>query len=230
MKNKFGCVYKIENIQNGKIYIGQTSLKNPIDRWKDHYTEYLYQNTKNYNLLYSEMRSIGIDKFVFQIIEINIPILQLDDREKYYIELYKTNINGYNISLGGQCKNKSQKLLESDVRDIIALIRQNLSFKDISKLYNVGVSTISDINCGDTWKFEDEVYPIILSYNIKKGFSDYDIDRIYFYLRNGYSYRKIANIYNTSSTTISNINYGKIYARNDVKYPIMRKSMVYSGT
>lgn len=92
-------IYVIENIINGKKYIGldsdTTGRKN--SRWLDHKSKYnkkLRYKTK----LYPAMRKYGIDNFNYYILEDNIddPV-ELVLKESAYIKLYDTITNGYNI-------------------------------------------------------------------------------------------------------------------------------------
>lgn len=92
-------IYKITNIINGKVYIGQADDINR--RWYHH--KYYYQVKDN--LIYRAMRKYGIENFSFEVIE-ECSIEALDEREIYYIEQYNSYINaeksnGYNATLGG---------------------------------------------------------------------------------------------------------------------------------
>lgn len=215
-----GCIYAIHNIVTNKYYIGQTRLANPIIRWKDHFDSAFCKH-ENYHL-YTSMRKYGIDKFTFQVLEDNIPIENLDDKEKEYIIKYDSYNNGYNNTIGGQDDAWHSKLTEKDVRRIISLIQDGeLSFTSIAKEYQVNPSTISDINRGDTWHFSDISYPISNRDN-KKRFSEDIIQEIYQRLRNGESATSMANDYGVSRVTINNINNGKIYVHSNETYPIYK--------
>ena len=56
-------IYKITNLINGKVYIGQSI--NIEDRWKQH----LYQSKKEKTPLYQDMIYYGEDAFKLEIIE-----------------------------------------------------------------------------------------------------------------------------------------------------------------
>ena len=58
-------IYKITNLINNKIYIGQTN--NPKRRWQEH--KNLGYDTKETKLLYRAIKKYGKDNFVFEIIE-----------------------------------------------------------------------------------------------------------------------------------------------------------------
>ena len=68
-----GCIYKITNLKNGKVYIGQTVQSPPIKRWIDHYKT--AKSNTNSNKLYEDLCKQGIVDFSFQIIsQINAEI------------------------------------------------------------------------------------------------------------------------------------------------------------
>ena len=54
----FGCIYRITNLINNKIYIGQTANKYPSKRWGCHKHEATSGNDKP---LYRAMRKYGIE-------------------------------------------------------------------------------------------------------------------------------------------------------------------------
>ena len=98
-------VYKITNLINNKVYIGQTVQK-PYRRWKRH-----KQNCRLTNLtypLYNSMRKHGIENFTFDVILECETLEELNKMEKLaIINFDSTNPEkGYNISLGGNNKGK----------------------------------------------------------------------------------------------------------------------------
>ena len=101
-KEKICGIYKITNLINGKVYIGQSI--NIYKRWKEH------KNKNNWNkkkqIIYSAFKKYGLDNFNFEIIEICNKKM-LNEKERFYIKLYKSyvydkNSNGYNATLGGE--------------------------------------------------------------------------------------------------------------------------------
>ena len=98
-----GYIYKIINIKNQKIYIGQTTKQRSTDRFSQHkYLAFHPQQEKSISYLHRAMKSDGIDNFKFEIIE-QVNNLLLDEREKYWIKQYNSLIpNGYNLTIGGQ--------------------------------------------------------------------------------------------------------------------------------
>lgn len=213
-----GSIYKITNIKTNECYIGQTT--NLARRWSEHIHAFETVNTP----LYLAMRQYGISNFAFQMLETDIHPADLDVKEQHYIKLYNANLHGYNILKGGKGQTVTRKLTQSDVNQIIDMLTTDIAIKDIAEQFSVNVSTISDINNGDTWNNPMQSYPIRQAINNKKHFSDDEINDIYQKLRNGMSAKKIGIEYHTSTTTISKINHGKIYRRADETYPIVETS------
>lgn len=89
-----GQIYKITNILNGLVYIGQTKY-NAINRYNAHMNT--YKNTRFYNSIHK----YGSKNFILEILEDNVPVDKLDEREIYYIALYDSYHNGYNETIGG---------------------------------------------------------------------------------------------------------------------------------
>jgi group I intron endonuclease len=82
-------IYKIENLINGKIYIGQS--KNIEKRWTAHRTRPFNQNSKQYDSpLYRSIRKYGLENFRFVVLEETL-VEDLDNREKYWIEYYESH-------------------------------------------------------------------------------------------------------------------------------------------
>lgn len=90
-------IYRISCLTNDKAYIGQSV--DIRDRWKQHIKSALsYASTQN--KLYNEMKSQGIENFTFEILE-EVPRPQLNEREIYWIDFYKTRDYGLNSTKGG---------------------------------------------------------------------------------------------------------------------------------
>lgn len=101
-KKKMCGIYKITNMVNGKVYIGQTN--DIYTRWRKH--KYTYENPKENNqVIYRAMRKYGLENFSFEII-LECEEWELNEWEIYFIEIYKSYINrkdsnGYNQNKGG---------------------------------------------------------------------------------------------------------------------------------
>lgn len=100
--NKIICIYKIQNVINNKVYIGQTiNYKNRIIKHK-----YDLRNFKNASRhLQNAWNKYGEENFIFEIIETCLKE-ELNEKEKYYIRMYDSISDGYNIEGGGQINKK----------------------------------------------------------------------------------------------------------------------------
>lgn len=106
-------IYKITNIVNNNIYIGITK-KSLNRRLSDH----INSSKRSKTLLYEQMLKYGYENFIIEEIDNCLSKDEAIDKEKYYIELYKTNkfkypnLNGMNMNDGGILppNNKGKKL------------------------------------------------------------------------------------------------------------------------
>jgi group I intron endonuclease len=94
-----GFIYRITNIENQLIYIGQTTQTNPNARWLGHKRAVRYGN--GCPVLSNAIKHYGIEKFKFEVI-LTCPNEDLDHHEIEYIKEYNTLVpNGYNVQEGG---------------------------------------------------------------------------------------------------------------------------------
>ena len=80
-------IYKVTNIINNKVYIGQT-VKTLSQRKSEHKHRFLYENS--HNKFYNALKKYGWDNFTWEVIEESKDWTYeiLDQKEKYYIQLY----------------------------------------------------------------------------------------------------------------------------------------------
>jgi group I intron endonuclease len=94
-------IYKITNLINKKVYIGQTvqSLKK---RKNKHLSELRNKKRPNSHLTLS-FHKFGENSFIFETIESCNSLSELSEREKFWIKHYKSNDKnfGYNETEGG---------------------------------------------------------------------------------------------------------------------------------
>lgn len=92
-------IYKITNIKTKECYIGQAMhIK---DRWIEHAKCGLGIDTPAGNKLYKAIQEFGLWNFSFEVLEI-CPQNQLNEKEKYYIDLYSSYDYGYNSTRGNK--------------------------------------------------------------------------------------------------------------------------------
>lgn len=97
-KDKISGIYKITNLKDNKIYIGQsTDIKT---RWSNHIKAALKIDSIAHSRVHDAMGEEGIWNFTFELLE-QCSKDKLNEREKYYIEFYQSNTYGYNKTVGG---------------------------------------------------------------------------------------------------------------------------------
>ena len=80
-------IYKITCQETKEIYIGKsTDIKN---RWQQHCKTAFNCGTIASSLLHRKMQQYGIENFTFELLEV-VPKDKLSEREKFYIDYYKT--------------------------------------------------------------------------------------------------------------------------------------------
>lgn len=89
-------VYKIENIVNGKVYIGQS--RNLKERYKSHLSSLRYKRHGN-NHLQSAFNKYGENSFIYLVME-ECEFDKIDEREIFWMGQYDAN-KMYNKKSGG---------------------------------------------------------------------------------------------------------------------------------
>lgn len=91
-------IYKITNKINNMSYIGKT--ENTIEkRFKQHIRDSRKEKNKD-RKLYADMNKYGIEFFEVELLE-DCLTEEASEREIFYIKLYGTYRNGYNMTIGG---------------------------------------------------------------------------------------------------------------------------------
>lgn len=93
-------IYKHTNKLDGKCYIGQTKCEDLTRRWTGGNG---YKECKHFN---SAIKKYGWSNFTHEILETGLSEQEANDRERFYIALYRSNDPkyGYNIRSGGQAR------------------------------------------------------------------------------------------------------------------------------
>ena len=91
-------IYKIEHIKSKKVYIGQSA--NVKNRLRDHLKSAVGISTIANQAVHEAMAAEGIENFTFYLLD-ECSREKLNEREKYWIDFYKSNEWGYNRTRGG---------------------------------------------------------------------------------------------------------------------------------
>lgn len=125
-------LYKITNILNNKIYIGQTIQLNHKLRWNSHINN--AKLNKNGDAITQAIRKYGKDNFKFEIICKVNSIEELNKLEEEYIKTCNSLCpNGYNIKFGG----KNQKLPDIVKQKISKSLKGHVCSKKGKKRPNI---------------------------------------------------------------------------------------------
>lgn len=149
-------IYKITNLINGKCYIGQSV--DILRRWRNHKETSKNPSKEAYEYpLYRAFRKYGLENFSFEILE-ECKKEELDIKETFYINKYNSLNEGYNQVLVGQ---GGTKVTPQEVNLIkYDLIYTTLPSDEIGKKYGYSGRSVRAINIGETWREENESYPL----------------------------------------------------------------------
>lgn len=123
-------IYKIENLINGKIYIGKSV--NIEKRFKTHINDSFNENKQEYNhLIHKAIRKYKVENFSFDVIE-ECNESDLNSREMYWIHVYDCCVldgkdKGYNMTRGGEGSSSI------DVYQVYELWDDGLSISEIAE-------------------------------------------------------------------------------------------------
>jgi group I intron endonuclease len=178
MKNKennsYNIIYKVENIDSGKVYIGATS-KSLETRKKDHIKKskrgksYAFQNA---------IATHGPDAFDWQQIDTATSIDELAQKEKDYILKYNSKEDGYNQSEGGEIQKSIHQYDVStgmlvnkypSLADAGATV--NLNKQDLSKV----CLSVNKVSKSFVWSYSS-TYPTNLKDHRKKVVQQFSLD------------------------------------------------------
>lgn len=221
-------IYKITNLINGKIYIGQTN--NPKRREREHFslTPSILEDNDG-KILYNALLKYGPQNFSFEIIEDKCE--NYNEKEKFWIKTLNTLIPfGYNMTEGGEAppvfhgeQHPMATHFLNEVNEIRNLLANTkLSILEIAKQTNYSDSSIRRINSGLLWYDENIIYPIRIE-NTALFKKERMENIIYDLLNSSLTQKEIATKYNVSRTTITAINRGQNFYQNDIDYPIRKQ-------
>lgn len=117
-----GSIYLIYNNVNQRVYIGQTTNKVEY-RLANHFSS--FENNKD---LKHDIRVYGKEVFESYILE-NCDDSLLNEREKYYIQLFDSFKNGYNKTIGG-----GAKPIEYNIKLVSDLYSNGMSLNKIQEI------------------------------------------------------------------------------------------------
>lgn len=146
-----GIIYKITNLINNKIYIGQTRKDEP-SRWQEHVWHAYNDPQSDTPYLCAAIKKYGRENFSREILE-EVEDKELNQKEIEYIALYNSTDRtiGYNLALGGEGHVKYStdeiQFLYSKYKSIAEVARILKASPDTisRRLHGLGISTSNDI-------------------------------------------------------------------------------------
>lgn len=171
----YGIIYKITNLVNGKVYIGQTIQEGGFDtRYYRSgegiervylFHKYKKDNKKTYNKhLLGSIQKYGFKNFeVDKVFDIAFSQEELDVKEKCWIKYYDSYRNGYNKTIGG-CGHGGGALDEQWRKNISkgckGKIVHNELKNQISKTMSKKMICLNNFRTFDSLKEGEEIFGI----------------------------------------------------------------------
>lgn len=171
-----GYIYKITNIIDNKVYVGQSTA--PRTRWSRHKSD--ARLNKNGAHLYRAMRKFGIDNFEFEIIAQAESVEDTDRLEIEYIKQFNSSDRefGYNIHEGGQ----GIRIISEETRKKISKLKKDNTYRLGSKTSDETKKLLSDANKGNRYrlgvKVSDDTKELLRKINIGKIASEETLKRM----------------------------------------------------
>lgn len=121
-------IYKITNLTNNKVYIGQTLQENPKMRWYAHLSD-AKRGRKSH--LYDSIRKYGPESFVWEIIEHCSSLEELNVREQYWLDYYRGLTEVYNCrEAGGNKTHRAESIEKMRAAQVAAHARRKANGTD----------------------------------------------------------------------------------------------------
>lgn len=216
------AIYKVTNLINGKIYIGQSV--NPEQRFKSH----LYKREKSISLINRAVDKYGKENFTMEILEWT---KDYNKAEKRYIAEYRSlTPYGYNQTIGGENppimygeNNPATKISNEIAQKIIKdLLNWNIPRKTIVANYKVTQDIVRHINEGDSWRQPSLTYPIRPQ---EKEINSLRVEYIqYLCCHSGKPLNHLGAEVGWARSSAKMINQGKNHFDERLRYPIRNNS------
>ena len=153
-------IYKIQNIENGKTYVGQST--NIERRWKQHINSSFNEKDDSDTELHRTIKKYSLNHFKWEVLE-ECKVEELDEKEKFWIkELNSISPYGYNYTYGGQASGSGFLKLNDELLNQIIDDLQNseLTVKEIANKFELTHQMVYNIKNGKSWVRDDLIYPL----------------------------------------------------------------------
>lgn len=187
-------VYAITNIANGKVYVGQTTMRFVKRYW--HHCWKLAHNEHDNCYLQNDYNTYGKEAFNFKV----LAVLGADDDiniiEQQWIAFYRSLGCCYNIQDGGQEKNLGRFLSEESKRKIGEKNREHMSGRKLPEQTRLHMRESAHRG----------------SDNMTAKLNELDVVEITNLINSGFSNREIAARYNVTHENIQHIRKGHTWS------------------
>lgn len=197
-----GKIYKITNLINNKVYIGQTK-QSLQERWYKHCQKHCDKHHFHMPIKQAIFK-YGKEHFTIELLE-ECDVCLLNERECYWIQFYDSYTNGYNCTKGGQdCATRPTALSKEQEQELIKLKQSGLSSSQLARKYNIDKTTVSNI-------FKRHGLKMPHNKNLKEQIN---IKEFIQYLKvNNPTLKEIMNKYNICKCSVYNL-----LKRNNIEY------------
>ena len=225
-------IYKIENLNDGKIYIGQSN--DIARRFYEHMTKGVSSRIPVDEIIQKE----GAASFSYEILE-ECSIEDLNEMEKKWIKFYRSNEYGYNKNEGGLTDligshNPNSKLTEQDVIKIRQAYNNHLKQKDVYEEYKdiISFGYFQNVWQGRSWAHimpevftkENKQYYIYQNSNGSNGASAQFTDKEVIEIRKRYVNESAKQIYEDYKNRVSYQTFqAMLWGRSYKTLPIYKK-------
>ena len=117
-------VYLITNLVNDKKYVGITN--DYKKRWANHKC-----NNDPTMVIAKAIKKYGKDNFKFELIEEDVSLEEIDEKEQYYIDFYQSHVStgkGYNVSKGGRYNMNDSKDVRGHYNNNAHLTKEEVEY------------------------------------------------------------------------------------------------------
>ena len=103
---QYGVIYGVHNIVTDRWYIGQTKYTFDIRYSGDFFNKKPNELSEEKKLIFEEdLKKYGKESFkIYGVLDVAFSEIELDEKEVYYIDYYKSYDNGYNSTRGNLLK------------------------------------------------------------------------------------------------------------------------------
>ena len=207
------AIYKIENLINHKIYIGQS--KHPEKRFQEH----CHKKEKYCSLINTAINKYGENNFSFEVLGW---YENYNEKEKEYIAKYRCiTPYGYNIAKGGEeppigSNTKITKAVAEKVQQ--ELLDWSIPRRQIVKKYHLTEDIVRHINDGNSWRKEELNYPLRPA---EKELNKERVKKVISLLQTtNLTHTEIGKIVGWNRSAVTMINNGKNHRQDELTYPI----------